>query len=172
MDIAKTDLQFPGREFLTWLWFKSEERGGSIMIPDVGDIQVTFMQRLVLESGEGPYSETVACRGFHAALKEGKAALRENKKIKEARLKLGMGTDEYEFTFKADGFQFQTLKLPTTMNLTEEDDNKEGRFLERIYHIETAMRAMEQLFFLFLKKRLSPDWSAGEMLRLKKWIEK
>jgi recombination associated protein RdgC len=171
MNIAKTDLPFPGREFLTWLWFKSEERGGAIMIPDVGDIQVTFMRRLVLESGEGLYSETVVCRGFHADLKEGKAALREDKKIKEARLKLGVGTDEYEFTFKADGFQFQTLKLPTTMNLTEEEADKEGRLLERIYLIETAMRTMEQLFFLFLKKRLSPKWSAEEILRVKKWMK-
>jgi hypothetical protein len=42
-----------GREFLTWLWFKSEERNGMIRIPGGGESEVFFVRRLVLEAGEG-----------------------------------------------------------------------------------------------------------------------
>jgi hypothetical protein len=30
--------RFLGQEFLAWLWFKSEERGGSVEVPGRGDV--------------------------------------------------------------------------------------------------------------------------------------
>ena len=69
-----------GREFLTWLWFKSEERNGRVLIPGAGESEVFFIRRLVLESGDGEYAETVVCQGLHADLKEGKEALRQGKR--------------------------------------------------------------------------------------------
>ncbi|MEA2015043.1 MAG: recombination-associated protein RdgC [Thermodesulfobacteriota bacterium] len=162
------DILLPGREFLTWLWFKSEERGGSVMIPDRGDMKVIFLQKIVLESGEGEYSETVACKGFHADLEEGKSALRKGKKVTEARIKLGAGNDDFEFTFKADTFSFQALRLPVPTD--DEEEDRDGRILERIYLVEVAMKTMEQLFALFLEKRFSPRWTSEELPHMKKWL--
>ena len=161
-----------GREFLTWLWFKSEERDGAVMVPGIGDLEVLFARRVVLESGEGEYAASVLCQGLHSDLKEGKAAIREGKKIKEARIQLGKGADQWEFTLKTDRFQFQSLKLPSSMNMGEEMDDKEGRLLERIYLIETVLKTMDQLFSFFLSRRLSPQWSTEEIPRIKKWVQK
>jgi len=168
------DPSFLGREFLTWLWFKSEERDGAVMIPGTGDVQVILARRLILASGDGEYSESVICQGLHANLREGKAAIREGKKIKEARIKLGVGTDQWELTLKADRFQFQSLKLPAgmAMNEEEEEEEKEGRILERISLTETALKTIDQLFALFLAKRLAAQWSSEEIPRMKKWIQK
>jgi hypothetical protein len=164
---------FLGREFLTWLWFKSEERGGAVQIPGGEDVQVTFARRLVLESGGGDYSESITCQGLHAGLKEGKAAIQEGKKVKDARIQLGAGSDTFEFTLRGDRFQFQTLRLPSGMSMAEEDEGeKGGRILERIYLIERAAKIMDQLFSVFLKKRLSPQWSSEEIPRIKKWVQK
>lgn len=171
-DATAAALSLPGRDFLTWLWFKSEERNGSIMIPGIGDIELLFLQRLVLESGEGEYSETVVCRGLHADLSEGKTALRKEKKIREARLRLTVGNDQLEFTFKADRFQFQSLKILADMAGGEDvaEEEKEGRMLERIYYIERAVTVMEKLFSLFLERRLSPRWEHEEVPKIKTWI--
>ncbi len=158
----------PGREFLTWLWFKSEERGGSIMIPGRGDVEVIFLQKIVLESGEGEYSETVACRGLHADLEEGKSALRKGKKVTEARIQLGAGDEKFEFTFKADSFSFQSLRLPVPTDTEEED--RDGKILERVYLAEVAMKTMESLFALFLETRLSPKWDSEEAQFIKRWL--
>lgn len=171
MNVPTADLSFLGREFLTWLWFKSEERDGTIMVPDVGDIEFVLAQKMILESGEGQYSEKVACSGIFSDLNEGKAALRKGKKIKEARIKLGIESEECEFTFKADSFQIQTMKLPVTLNMDEEEKEKEGRILERIYLTETAIGMMEKLFSLFLAKRLSPAWNSEEVTKMKKWVQ-
>ena len=170
-DSLPDDMILPGREFLTWLWFKSEERGGSIMLPDMGgDIEMIFLRKIVLESGEGEYAETVACRGLHADLEEGKSALRKGKKVTEARIQLGTGDERFEFTFRADTFSFQSLKLPVPTDGEEED--QEGKLLERIYLIEIVMKTMENLFALFLKRRTSPEWESEELPLMKKWIEK
>jgi recombination associated protein RdgC len=142
------------------------------VIPGTGDVEVILARRLILESGDGEYSETVICQGLHADLKEGKAAIREGKKIKEARIMLGVGTDQWELTLKADRFQFQSVKLPAGMAMDEEEEEKEGRILERIYLMERVLNTVDQLFTLFLTKRLSAQWSAEDIPRMKKWIQK
>jgi hypothetical protein len=167
---TKRELSSLGRELLTWLWFKSEERNGSIMIPDEGDIELTFIERLALESGEGEYSEKVVCRGFHADMEEGKAALRKGKKIKEAKLRIATGSEQMDFSIRADHFQFQSMKMPDSIGEDEGERDEEGRLLERIYLIEKVWIMMERLFLLFLEKRLSPKWSSEEMNHMKKWI--
>jgi hypothetical protein len=167
--VAPGHMPFTGREFLTWLWFKSEERSGIITVPDMGENEVIFLQRLVLASGDGEYSETVVCQGLHADMQEGKEALRRGKKIKEARLKVVKDETRWEFTFKADMFQFQSLKLPAIVELEEEMD-REGRNLERIYLVEKIIDTMDRLFAAFLQIRHSPQWKKDELPRMEKWV--
>ena len=47
------DKKFLVQEFLTWLWWKSEERGGSVAITGYGDISLVFEKHMLLEYGEG-----------------------------------------------------------------------------------------------------------------------
>jgi len=129
-----------------------------------------FVHRLVLESGQGEYAETVACQGQHADLKEGKEAVRQGKKIKEARIRLGRDAAKWEFTFKADTFQFQSMKLPVPMDMDEEEEDKGGRVLERIYLIEAAVKTMDDLFAQFHHLRLSEGWPT-EASRMETWAE-
>ena len=41
--------KFLGQEFLAWLWYKSEERGGTVELPGIGDILVVFEKHMLLE---------------------------------------------------------------------------------------------------------------------------
>jgi hypothetical protein len=158
-----------GREFLTWLWFKSEERNGMIHLPGSGESEVVFVRRLVLEAGEGEYAETVVCQGLHADLKEGKEALRQGKKITAARLRVTHDKAEWEFTFKADRFHFQSMKLPTVVENEGEEADREGQILERIYLIEKAAGMTDQLFRSFLDLRSSEGWDK-EQTRVQRWM--
>ncbi|MBA4396475.1 MAG: hypothetical protein C0394_03710 [Syntrophus sp. (in: bacteria)] len=169
-DAGAVDPKTLGREFLTWLWFKSEERNGTILIPGVGETEINLVRRLVLESGDGDYSESVVCQGMHADLKEGRDALRRGKKIKEARLKLSRDAATWEFTLKADRFQFQSLKMPVVMDMKEEQENRDGRVLERIYLLETVIRSMDRLFAMFVSLRLPENWQ-HERTRMEKWLQ-
>jgi recombination associated protein RdgC len=169
-DPGGVDLKTIGREFLTWLWFKSEERDGMIALPDGAEVEVHFVRRLVLESGDGEYSESVVCQGMHTDLREGREALRRGKKIREARLQLSRDAARWEFTFKADLFQFQSLKLPVVMDTDDGRENRDSRVLERIYLVETVVRSMDQLFDLFFVRHRSDLWQE-ERQRMEKWLQ-
>ena len=172
-DPGKAGPPLLGREFLTWLWFKSEERGGAVQVSGASDVEISFARRVALESGGGEYSESIVCQGLHAELKEGKAAIQEGKKVKEARVQLGIGPEKFEFTLKGDSFHFQTLRFPAGVEEAEEGENdKGGRVLERIYLVEKAVKTADQLFSTFLKRRLSPQWSTEEIPRIRNWLDK
>jgi hypothetical protein len=162
------DVATIGWEFLTWLWFKSDEASGAVTIPGIGETGVTFARRMVLKSGEGNFSESVICQGLHADLQEGKAALRQGKRIREARIILERDSQKWEFTFKADRFSFQSLKFPETDRDDDDRDDQGGRILERIYLVEKAVETMDRLFALFLDIRLTRDW-AGELTQMARW---
>jgi recombination associated protein RdgC len=159
-----------GREFLTWLWFKSEERNGRITSPNGKEVELHFLKRIVLEAGEGEYSQGVVCHGIHAELKEGKEAIRQGKKVKEAGIKLIHNQNEWEFTFKADSFYFQSLKMPST-DWQETQEDPSGNLLERIYLIENAVKTIDSLYESFLQIRYSPQWEGKETKLLTKWLE-
>ena len=97
--------RFLGQEFLAWLWYKSEERGGSIEVPGRGDVLVVFEKHMLLEYGEGDASEKVICRGLQTELKEARAGLSLAKKPEQARLRLSWndGGGGVEFTAKKSG---------------------------------------------------------------------
>jgi len=159
-----------GREFLTWLWFKSEERNGRIKLSNKEEVELHFLKRISLEAGEGEYSQGVVCHGIHAELKEGKEAIRQGKKVKEAGIKLIHDNNEWEFTIKADSFDFQSLKLPV-LDWQDTPEDPSGSLLERIYLIENAVKTIDNLYELFLQIRYSPQWKEKETKLLNKWVE-
>ncbi len=159
------------REFLTWLWFRSGERDGMIRLPG-GEISARFARRLVLESGEGDYTDTVVCNGMNSGLREGKAALREGKKVREARIFLGCDNNECEFTFKADRFSYQSFKFPPPPEQDRSGADRAGHILDRIYLLEKAVEAMENLFSEFSTARKSGRWKSEIIPKMLKWIEK
>jgi recombination associated protein RdgC len=167
--IKKEDASLIGREFMTWLWFKSEERNGRISLSQGDEYELNFLKRIVLEAGEGEYSQGVVCHGIHAELKEGKEAIRQGKKVKEAGIKLMHNQNEWEFTLKADNFYFQSLKLPIA-EWQETDDDPSGKMLERIYLIENAAKAIDQLYNSFLAIRYSAQWDEKEVKLLANWL--
>ena len=161
-----------GREFLTWLWFKSEERGGKIVMDGRDEIVMAFVRRLVLESGEGDYAESVVCKGQHASLLEAKEALRQGKKIREARLSLEIDSLVWEFTIKADLFQFQAMKLPPSeLEDTASELDEEGHLLEHIYLLEKAVEMMDRLFAFYIELRVSEGWN-DEVTSMNAWMSR
>lgn len=158
-----------GREFLTWLWFKSEQRGGQVSLTKTEEVQLHLLKRVALEAGRGEYAQGVVCSGLHAELTEGKEAIRQGKKVKEAIIELHRDQNQWEFNFKADTFYFQSMKMPT-FDWQEMSEDPSGRLLERIYLIEEAAKTMDELYDSFLTLRLSNDWTQTEKPLLAKWV--
>jgi hypothetical protein len=166
--------RFLGQEFLTWLWYKSDIRGGTIELPSAGDIQVVFEKHMLLEYGEGEALEKAICQGLHTELREARTGLLTGKKLEQARIMLVRGEYEYHLSLKGSLFEFRSIKLPKTMAGAEESEAPEaveGRLLDRVGLYEAAIRTMDELFRMFLKVRVGQDWPQ-ELLNIQTWINK
>ncbi|MCP4342291.1 MAG: hypothetical protein GY799_26310 [Desulfobulbaceae bacterium] len=167
--------RFLGQEFLTWLWWKSEERGGSVDLPGEGDITVVFEKHMLLESGEGESMEKIVCTGLQAELQEARTGLRMGKKLEQARIIIGHRDYEYSFTLAAALMEFRNVKLPKT-EATENDksDNPEeieGMILERVFLFEELIKLVNGTFRMFLDVRLSEAWR-DELQKIRAWVAK
>ena len=163
--------KFLGQEFLTWLWWKSEERGGSVALSGQGDISIIFEKHMLLEYGEGEANEKLICRGLQTELKEARTGMFIGKKLEQARLRLEQDQHEWSFTLAAGCMEFRNVRLPKTA-ASEEGGNKEeteGMILERIYLFEELIRIMTDLFRMFLEIRINPQWRE-EVLKMRNWV--
>lgn len=165
--------RFLGQEFLSWLWYKSEERGGSVELPGVGDILVVFEKHMLLEFGEGEASEKVICRGLQTELKEARAGMGLGKKPEQARIRIAQGDFEFGVTLTAATFEYRNVRLPKTVAAGDEGDDAEsieGRILERVSLMEQLTDLVNDLFRMFVNIRASSQWSE-ELIKIKGWIE-
>jgi len=168
-----TEKRFLGQEFLTWLWWKSEERGGSVPLPGQGDIVVVFEKHMLLEYGEAEYNERLVCSGLQTELREARTGLRTGKKLEQARLQIVKNEMEYNLTLGATLFEFKNVKLPKTEAADSSGDSSEaemeGAILERIYLFEELMKIINDLFRMFLEVRTSDGW-LEELARIRTWV--
>jgi recombination associated protein RdgC len=166
--------RFIGQEFLTWLWWKSEERGGVVALPGEGDIVVVFEKHMLLEYGEGDNNESLICRGLQTELQEARTGLVMGKKLEQARIQLTYNDYEWNFTMAAALMEFRNVKLPKTGGESGNENNpeeREGMILERIFLFEELTRLVLDLFRLFLKIRVGDEWR-DELVKIREWVNK
>jgi len=164
--------RFLGQEFLAWLWYKSEERSGTIDIPGIGDVLVVFEKHMLLEFGEGESSEKLICRGLQTELKEARAGLRMGKKPEQARIRLVRGDYEFNVTLTATTLEFRNVRLPKTVDGSDEGDDPdalEGRILDRISLFEQLTDLVNELFRMYINVRATGKWPA-ELAKMQKWV--
>ncbi len=165
--------RFLGQEFMTWLWYKSEERGGTIYLPGEGDIQLVFEKHMLLESGEGDAHEKLICSGLQTELQEARTGLQMGKKLEQARLHLVRDNYEWHFTLSAAMLEFRNIKVPKTMAPSEEGsdpDAVEAKILERVSMVEEAAQTIDVLFRMYLQTRVGPGWQE-ELARVRRWVQ-
>ena len=161
--------EFIGREFLLWLWFRSETNHGKFDLEDRGIAELWFDRKVVLQSdGEGAV-EKIICSGENPHLREARFALTENKAITEAMLKLTIGDNEWSFVMDSTWMNFKSFKTPKVMQDRAEDP--EGLFYEKFFLIEQAVSAMDAIFSAFINLRVSSDWEKKELSALLEWIK-
>src|SRR5210317_459223 len=144
-----SEKKFLGQEFLTWLWYKSEERGGAILLPGEGDIVVVFEKHMLLESGEGESLERLICKGLQAELQEARTGLLMGKKLEKARIYLAKGDYEWRFSLSATLFEFRNVSLTKTVSPGDESTDslaREAKVLERTGMSEEAVHTIDMLF--------------------------
>jgi len=163
---------FLGREFLTWLWFKSDRTGGRIEIPGKKVVEVVFMDRMTLDLSDAESPQTVILKGGQSELREGMAALKEGKKIEEARISVKASDNEFTMMFKGTWMSFGSFRTPPVLppEEGEADESTEGAFLEKVFLVDEGMDTVDLLFEYFLSLRISEAWEREELPAIRAWI--
>ena len=160
--------EFLGRDFLTWLWFKSETNNGWFDLEELGMAEVWFNGRVTLQPESDQEPETITCIGENSRLSEARFALTKNKKVTQALVKLIMGDHEWTFTLDSMWMNFKSLKSPKI--LLDKDDDPDGLFYERVFLMDQPIRAVDRIFLSFIRLRTSTDWDTMELPALISWI--
>ena len=157
-----------GRDFLTWLWFRSETAGK--FKADKGEEFFVFMeQHIVVQGGEGEMAETASVSGAMSELREVRLGLTTGKKVTRAQIRLDQGSESWRFTLKADDFSLSGFKTPKAEGGAEKEDNPEALFFDKMYLLEKGIFFLDAAFRFFLKLRLSNEWKA-ELKSLQAWM--
>lgn len=157
-----------GKDFLVWLWFKSEKEDRNFDLGKLGIVELWFDTKIVLSSEDDQGLESVTCIAPNHHLKEARFALAQNKKISEATIKMRLGDDEWSFALDATWFNFKSFKGPKVIEDKEEDS--EGLFYEKMLLVEKPVALMNALFRTYILLRVSATWESHQGAALEQWI--
>lgn len=160
-----THTQFLGREFLTWLWYRSDRDEG-LFQRDGEQIEVWFDAKLVLEAQGDIKEQNVIKSETPTETEEARVSLQNGKQVKEARLRIISDQKQWTVTVKGDDLGLTGLKLPAL--LSREDDEQ---LYERFYLIEEVQDIVEHLFAGFVRLRLDDDAWRAELAPLRDWVQ-
>jgi hypothetical protein len=160
--------EFLGREFLVWLWFRSETREGMFDLGEEGTAELRIDRRIVLQGEGDEGAEKVTCTGENPHLREARFALTEHKEITEAMIRLVLGDNEWSFILDSVWMNFKSFKTPKVFQ--DKGEDPEGIFYEKMFLINQAVSAIETIYSQFINMRVSPDWESRELPALRKWI--
>ena len=160
----RDDLMFLAREFLTWLVFHAEVKGG-----DFADAESSFLLsfggKLVLRSPAGLVTDLtmrgpspVGSQDIHFAIAGGLA-------VKEADLRLELNDRAWSFTLATEFFDLKRVKLPEL--LTEESDD---RVSERLALLGELDETVNRAFLQFLQLRVSRAWKDEVVPAIREWL--
>jgi hypothetical protein len=157
--------QDPGEDFLTWLWFYAEARGGIARLDDLGEFAVMIDGPLhfILE-GTGAH-EAVLRRGEPRLSAEAKTSLLSGKKLKQAKLTFAEGDAQWSCTFSGAGFVIRGLKLPPLEKM-----DAVTAFQERINQIGRFHAALLGFYDRFVQERHNvKSWDAA-VAEIRAWV--
>lgn len=172
-----TDKLFLGREFLTWLFLRSEESGRVMRLPGGAEVEVWFESRLELALGSGPLRKSVSVATpedpFEGDWREAFAAAAAGKMVTRGALRVKSGSAEWRLALVHDALSPQGVKFSPG---AEEDGagggpDALGKMLGRLASAAELAAVLDGLFQSFITLRLSPEWEAEELSGIRRFLE-
>lgn len=184
--------RFVGREFLLWLWFRSELSEATLSTAEHGAFGLWIERQLVLSEAK----ESTRIKGpLPGSGREAKEALLRGQLPESAGLRVVLRDEETSFSFKAEMMAIGGLRLPSVLDKgeqepptalmkellgppkarkgkkAEEPDASHEVFYERMRLTQEFEDLLETLFRDFLILRLSESWNGQFVPMLRTWAE-
>ena len=157
----------PGREFLTWLWFKAESQNGRVALGDGRSLDVLIEGPLTFaHEGDGAHV-SVLKKGMPERSAEAKTCLKSGKKLKAATVTLALDeATQWRFQLDADTFAVRSLKVPQS----EGPLDSVSRFQERMIYLEQFRDIFTDLYGGFAELRSNSRRWKNELEKIRAWV--
>ncbi len=161
---------FLGSEFLTWLWFITENDPEGLAEAAGESITLVVGNRIVLEKKRAEDVERVTIKGETAQMDEGLLALSKGAKVSEVNLVMEIGEIKWSFNIKGENLAMSSLKVPPTGGVKVTDEI-EGAILEKIGLCDKPVSIMDALYKKFILLRISEDWTTRHVPAMREWVK-
>ena len=162
----KSDKDFVGNEFLTWLWFNVNEKSATFHT-EQGDVGVVLENRMDLECAYGCTGKDGIRCDSPSTSQEARQAIKIGKLPRKAGMILEFNGDVFTFNFDPELMSVKSCKLPEV----QEADTERVAFEERIKLIDNLCQGLNALYKMFLGIRTSDQWIA-ETAAIREWATK
>lgn len=153
-------------EFLTWLWFASEDQNGTLDLgEELGRIDVWVDDRIVFRSHDDDRPRTVLTGENPSSTIEARAALAGGRVVRELRLGIRREDREYSVSLRGAELDLQGARLPGMVKGAIEEV-----LYDRMYLYEELSSIVSGLLRVFAKARTADDWSEGTLQRMQTWV--
>ena len=154
---------FIGKEFLTWLWFRSE-RDNEVIVKGK-EITVEILGPILLDAQYGDARASMLKGDSPATTPEARTALLEGKKLKKAKLKWVREDVEWTFTIDGENFNVSGLNIPNPGKLPFEEF-----MLMRLEMVREFEQVLQDLLETFLELRLDQKQWKRELEEIQQWV--
>ena len=156
-----------GREFLLWLWFQCETKGGLFDIASVRMVGVAFASMIELCSPDGRGKITV--RGeLPTRLPEAAVALKAGRWPTMARLIVARDEDTFEVTLQGETFDLSSVKVQSDSVHEGQEPREQNE--ARVGLLIELTQLIDGLFRSFLRERSRPDFVSTVMQQMRHWV--
>lgn len=163
MDELTDDRGFVAEEFLTWLWWSCEAKGGRFLLPGGGEVSMAIEDQLTLRGDHEGDTEDLFRGGIPTRSREAGTALAIGKRLAKAKIVLASSAQEWTLTFDATNYRFSSVRVPRP-------DDDDDRTLATFKGFEDVADSMDALFGSFLAQRLAPAFAKETLPQMRKWI--
>ncbi len=166
LKFLQNNRNFLGREFLTWLWFKSETQNHKVKIKDIGEFQLFIDNKIILSSASGSVRENSLKGNSPAYAPEASAALCAGKMLSEAKFILQNQELNWSFSLSAEDLSLRSVKLP---QIAKESSSE--HFAQRVAYTKMLNDIIESLYKEYINLRLTEHFKKEAAL-IQSWLEK
>jgi len=158
---------FLGEEFLTWLWFRLDTAGGDFDLGEGRSVAVAIDDFLAFAPRDDDETEQTLRKGLPTHSQEARAALRNGRRLRKAKLIVAEGPLQYGVTLDGTTMGLTGIKLPED---SEECESAADRSREHAANFLRLHDLIGQLYGLFLADRLRPDYLSTSGERQAQWM--
>jgi len=158
-----------GDDFLSWVWFASENKDGAFEIVEGGHKEFASIllegPMTLVHEGNGAH-EAILRKGAPTISREAKTAMLSSKKLRRAKLTLVVNKEQWSTSFDARTWTFGGLKVPPS----PEKLDGVSMFEHRIMAVARFMSIVENIYGRFLgARKAQASWDA-EVEAFQQWL--